>query len=629
MLYFEVKMKRISTILFVLTVLVLLAVVPAAAFAQSTADANRSLINPAAIVTVDNYIFVADNVDETNNQSAILCFDVTPSQPSYRYTYTTTQKIVNLAEVDGQLYVMYADSVEVFEVGATQLTKTKTLELENVVDFTFGYYGDRNGDDALPYYAADRVYALDDTSSLPMDSATENATACAVVDGQLYFVKDGNALKRLNLNVGEGIIPSFDSNDPLNKNGVSLAMTEILGIFSYKVNGETQLALFGENGAYTLQQISPEYFSARELIPASSNVTVKDMCYGAGKIFLLNSANEVEIYSYNTEKQQFERQPATIGTDTITIDGQLPTPVQFTGFTLASSKGYPTNIVYKTTDASTSISEIKTDYTGQFIILDFEGAEDLPFYYVLIGDKFGWVQKSDGVTLPQNDSRLTIVNTQISQDVTYKAKFTSLNTVFIYPLPLSDIEPSDTFQQSIANPQEAKLLQKFTENHADGTVTEWYRVEYGEGKTGFVSAGNVGQFHATGAPTSAEEVIGYKKINSSLFEAVKIYLTSDMEESEAICDEYGDVIKLYSGSQVVAVKEENNATFVEIRKNDGSTSYGWIPTDNLIGLHQITTNAIVGLSILGVALILTVVFVVLFVKRKKIRIKVEDDDIDD
>ena len=68
---------------------------------------------------------------------------------------------------------------------------------------------------------------------------------------------------------------------------------------------------------------------------------------------------------------------------------------------------------------------------------------------------------------------------------------------------------------------------------------------------------------------------------------------------------------------------------MEIRKNDGSTSYGWIPTDNLIGLHQITTNAIVGLSILGVALILTVVFVVLFVKRKKIRIKVEDDDIDD
>lgn len=618
-------MKRISTILFVLTVLVLLAVVPAAAFAQSAADANRSLINPAAIVTVVNYIFVADNVDETNNQSAVLCFDVTASQPSYRYTYTTTKKIVNLAEVDGQLYVMYADSVEVFEVGATQLTKTKTLELENVVDFTFGNY---DGAD-MPYYVSDRIYALRGTSSLPMDSATENATACAVVDGQLYFVKDGNALKRLNLNVGEGKNPSFDSNDPLNKNGVSLAMTEILGIFSYQVNGETQLALFGENGAFTLEQVSGGRYSAERTLINATNVTVKDMCYGAGKIFLLNSANEVEIYSYNTEKQQFERQPATIGTDTITIDGQLPTPTQFTGFTLASSKGYPTNIVYKTTDASTSISEIKTDYTGQFIILDFEGAEDLPFYYVLIGDKFGWVQKSDGVTLPQNDSRLTIVNTQISQDVTYKAKFTSLNTVFIYPLPLSDIEPGDTFQQSIANPQEAKLLQKFTENHADGTVTEWYRVEYGEGKTGFVSAGNVGQFHATGAPTSAEEVIGYKKINSSLFEAVKIYLTSDMEENEAICDEYGDVIKLYSGSQVVAVKEENNATFVEIRKNDGSTSYGWIPTDNLIGLHQITTNAIVGLSILGVALILTVVFVVLFVKRKKIRIKVEDDDIDD
>lgn len=113
---------------------------------------------------------------------------------------------------------MYADSVEVFEVGATQLTKTKTLELENVVDFTFGNY---DGAD-MPYYVSDRIYALRGTSSLPMDSATENATACAVVDGQLYFVKDGNALKRLNLNVGEGKNPSFDSNDPSTKTAFPL-----------------------------------------------------------------------------------------------------------------------------------------------------------------------------------------------------------------------------------------------------------------------------------------------------------------------------------------------------------------------------------------------------------------------
>lgn len=106
---------------------------------------------------------------------------------------------------------------------------------------------------------------------------------------------------------------------------------------------------------------------------------------------------------------------------------------------------------------------------------------------------------------------------------------------------------------------------------------------------------------------------------------MKIYLTKDMAEDEVIYNAQGEEIKLYSGTLLVAVREEGAATFVEIREKDGSVSYGWIPTDNLIGQHSMTTNAIVGLSVLAVAITLTIVFAVLFVKKKKAA-KQEDEE---
>ncbi len=600
-------MKKILILIFITALVFSLTLFGAGASALSAED-NRSLINPVAVAAAGDYVFVAYNVD-AGQQSAILCFDVSAT-PEYCYTHTVTKEIVNLAEVDGKLYVMYSDSVEIYAVGQA-LQLEETLAIHNALDFTFGNYESAD----VPYYAVEgeRMYALRNGAGTGLDTATEGAQQCLAQDDFLYFLKNGRVFR-----VDISATPQYNTDDPVNADGIVTA-TDVSGMFAY-TSDERHIALYGDNGAYVLEQTASGFAATRVLVSGSG---VKDMCFGSGKIFLLNGANEVEIFTYNAQDKRFVRSEDTIGTDTITIDRQLPT--QFTGFTLASSNGYPTNVVYKTTDADTSIAEIMTDYDGQFIILDFDGAEDVPFYYVLIGDKLGWIQKSDGITSPEEDPELTVYDTRISVDVTYKAKFTSLNTVYVYPLPLTDIDHCDSFSQTITEAQEVTLLQQFEETHSDGSVTKWYYVQYGEGKKGFVNSGNVGLFYADASTQQPVDVIGYKKINASLFEAVKIYLTKDMAEDEVIYNAQGEEIKLYSGTLLVAVREEGAATFVEIREKDGSVSYGWIPTNNLIGQHSMTTNAIVGLSVLAVAITLTIVFAVLFVKKKKAA-KQEDEE---
>ena len=95
-----------------------------------------------------------------------------------------------------------------------------------------------------------------------------------------------------------------------------------------------------------------------------------------------------------------------------------------------------------------------------------------------------------------------------------------------------------------------------------------------------------------------------------------------MTEYEVVYDANDNPLKLYSGNRVTVIKhdEEKNASFVLVMHNDGSKDYGWISTERLIGIHQITTNAIVGLSLLAFAIAITTVLLVVFLRRRK-RIK--------
>ncbi len=85
-----------------------------------------------------------------------------------------------------------------------------------------------------------------------------------------------------------------------------------------------------------------------------------------------------------------------------------------------------------------------------------------------------------------------------------------------------------------------------------------------------------------------QNVVGDKKINSTLFEAVKMYLSPELEESELVHDKDGNLIKLYSGDRVTVVLEQDGKSYIQVRKTDGTCSFGWVESNRLIGLHAIT-----------------------------------------
>ena len=103
-----------------------------------------------------------------------------------------------------------------------------------------------------------------------------------------------------------------------------------------------------------------------------------------------------------------------------------------------------------------------------------------------------------------------------------------------------------------------------------------------------------------------------------------MYLSPELEESELVHDKDGNLIKLYSGDRVTVVLEQDGKSYIQVRKTDGTCSFGWVESNRLIGLHAITSNAIVGLSLLAVAIALSSLLLIVFFKRKK-RIKANKD----
>ncbi len=631
-------MKKVFAILILLT-LAVLAVFPMAAFAEensgstNTDTTNLRLVNPVAICAVDNKLFIADNI--TENNSIVLCFDIA-NTPKYLFSTSVAKSIVNLSESNGKLVVVYADGVDKYEISDDKLTLnnegSQIANVAGIVDVTYGYvtwdnktpaeYYVNNG--SICFYAAGSVFSKYDVAP--------NALACLEFDGHVYFLcesDNGIVCKRFAESASY-----YNSDDAFNTNTTLELVPK--GILTCNVGDESKLVLYSDksfcymtnkndNSAFYFES-DKLLFNYSELTKQQNNVIV-DACSNGSKVFVLNDKNEVEIFSQTQTDDgwKFESETATIGTDTITLD-ILPQVESFNSYTLAKSKGYPTNIVYKTSDDDTSIQEVITNQTESFIILGFDGCEELSFYYVLVGNRFGWVKKSDGVSTASEDVNITIIDTKlIDETYTYNAKFLSPGEVFIFKLPITHLPNEsdtvspikDSFTQTLNTMQDVRILQKFTENNSVGTVVEWYFVEYGDGKNGFIQCGNVGKFYIS----SQEEGIPYlddMKINASLFEGVKIYRYATMTEEDESFDANGNVLKLRSGASVKAIEKNKAGTamYVEVTQ-DGHVYYGWIPIENVIDRHNITTNAAVGLCILAAASFCALVLLLLFKYRNK------------
>lgn len=597
-----------TSITYILVFLVAVAAILAAFLPCTTAcaaveSADNVFINPVAIATSCNTLFVADNVSD--GKSVILCYDVTNPQPKYTHSVKLDKSVLTLSPATNGLTVVFDDSIVTYDLTGGKLAPSEikaTITTEKyVVDVCEGPLEEQT----VTYYIADYLFAMDGGKEKNISGGKlSNARAVISVGDYVYYVAEGQ-LKRYN-----GTEREYETEDKFN-DGVKMPENFVpTGLFSYENGSSSYVAVYNKKAVYRVAQNSDNSYEAASAVLTSAN-NIVDVALASKGAYVLNDLNKVVYYAQ--EGDLFTEREITIGSDTIELD----TPNgNFTGFVLAQPLDYPTNIVYKTKNAN-SIAEIEKQYTGEYVILQYEGYEESRYYYVLVGDKYGWVKKSDGAETPELDDKIKVLGNGVEDNVNFVVKFNSLNAVYVYNMPIKNSDYADVFNQKATELKEAKLLQRFE----NGSET-WYYVQYqnaeGQTKKGFVPQGAVSKFSASSINVEYETIVGDRKINASLFSAVSLYLGSERKEGTEISNDNG-VVKLYSGQLVKVIKQEGDAALLQVLYGDGSCDYGWIDASRLIGIDDMTTNSTVGLIALGIALVLVCVLIGIFLRRRKLK----------
>lgn len=645
--------KLLITTLSILLVCALVAPFGVASAMEQTAI---YFFDPVSMVVVDNTLYVADKVD--NNKSVLWCFSVTETTHNYLARYEFDSSIVNLSSSNGQLFVLYADCIEVYTPVASstthQLGQAEVLSLPNAVDICHGIYSVFDITRDVLYYidASGLLHCYEPTTQ---SNDVLNATAfdtskpmsLVSLDQIMYVCANGTVslfqyqkMPTVDLDGTED--DQYVDFNVGSRNGITYFPDfTIQGIFFYEADNQFAIAVYNSNDLYKI-----EYNKADRCYTATNPLGSLDQRYGeiidvaqfnnqqANYLFVLNNDHTIVKYSLNADKI-YQPLPDSaeggniIGSDIVT---GLQIPTSFSGYTLAKPNGYPANIIYKTENSATSNDEIVSDFDGEYIILHYAGDHLAPYYYVLAylpnsngeyGYKYGWVIKSDELRdkmAPEEDSKIAVIDNSLDSALSYNAKFNSLNGVYIYDLPLSDSNQT-AFSQTATTMTDVNILQSFTENAADGSTKQWYYVSYATTNngvqhvhTGFVPAAQVSYITAVGANTSGP-IVGLMKINSSILSKVDVY---DVNGQPAL-DQNGNPISLYSGDlvNVISIDEQGKALVQIEDKHTGQYSYGYIDSTYLMGRMELSNNSILGLSVLGGALLLTLVFGVIFLRRRK------------
>lgn len=609
-------MKKFVGIAICLLLLVV-AVVPTVALASSTtAEADIIyFLNPTAIAVVDDYLFVADNIEE--GKSVILAFDVGGTTPEYKYTYEVEGNVTNLsAKNDTALYAVMPHLVVEYALTANkQLEVAKTFTVDNAiaVDFTYGI-ANKAGTTYTEYVLTSEHLRKNDDGTFDniTTTAINNTKACLPLDNYIYYLYQEKGLtvcKRYNGNN----VPDDDIFNTAN----GLGNHGSLGLFSWKGN----LALFNEtNVLYVIvNEVSCDTVNLIDEYDTATNGNICDVVANDSKLFVLNGNHKVEIYTY--QDGSFSA-PKVIGSEM--LNRSVPKVGDFTTYTLVRSKGYPTNIIFKTTDEATSVENLVEGVTDEYIVLGYNN-EDPNFYYVLYGDKFGWVRRSDGATTVQDDGNLEEISTAPSAEkASYDAFIPGMVPVYILPRESFATTPH---QESPTNRITVKVLQHFTEKKTDKTI-EWYLVEY-NGSRGFVKDEYLTKLPAK---SGGSTTVSYQRqINASLVEAVTVYTDRELT-TEYLLD--GETVKLRSGTIVTLVGMDGDWALIQFENSQNGYDYGYIQSNRLIGEHAVTTTTTVGFVLLAIALALAIGLVIYVTKSQKktapkqprAKEKVEDTD---
>ena len=566
------------------------AIVSTLAVAETNTTENIiHFMSPIALAMEDDMLYVADNVEA--GKGVIHSFDLSGNTPQYVSTIELKSQISNISVGNGVLYAMAGSKVYTIRLETDEVSElTLDKSLGKIIDAVVYK-------DTLMLFAETGL-SINGTSYAVQ--STSNPIACIASGEYLYYLygKNPNIARRLIKN-SDGIVGGL--NDTFNSALNWVNGFQALGMFAWD-NGE--VAIFGEHAIYKSVSAGAQY--NLDLLATFNDFSIKDAEISNDKLCVLTRNNQVKIFSKASDSLTGTEQ--TIGSDTLDQD----VPTEYTSFTLVKSKGYPTNIVFKTTGAY-SIEEIVTDAT-EYIVLGYLGDENSNYYYVLLGDKFGWVKKSETAnTVEEDTDRLEIIDTTVSDgNFTTSTKFVSMDAIYVSPLPRQSFyDNADTRQvytQSANDRIDVTVWQKFTEGQ-----TTWYYVSFeanGVTHKGFVLQSAIKEFKVTGS-TDGVNVIGQRKINSALFSTVKVY---DESMTGPAYGTNGKQIKpLSSGTKVILISEKDGVAFIQILKTG---EFGYVHTDELIGVNKVTTNAAVGTTLIVVAIALGVTLTVLFIRRK-------------
>ena len=588
--------------------------------AETTESHDIYLIDPTAVATVGNYLYIADNVD--GSQGVVMRFEIAANgQPTKDTTVLTTGKrIVGLSGSDiriteadgiiGTLYVIYADEAVLYDVSSDGTLTQNANTYTHITDATIGnktlvdvtvrlHTNDAKAiyvlyNDSIDLYVVDKDGKIE-TGSLPI----KNGKSLFYSEGYIYFISEVNNVS---------ICQRIGSLGLIDRTYTAPANIAPTGGFSFKTeDGQTAIpALYNSTEIEFMQTPATDKANFRTL-SGNSELTVIDIAATTATVFVLDSNKQVRVY---------------VKTTSDTVLQSFPTDqTKFTAYTLARSKGYPTNIVYRTTDTATSIAKVEDKFDGTFIVLDYDGSTSCPYYYVLIGNKFGWIKKTSASDTPQTDDKITVLSSKVNDTVDLKAKFSTLSNVYVYALPFGEAS-NFTYTQSANDMTEVDLLQTFKQTTDEGVVT-WYYTSFddkGTTRKGFVKQDDLGHFSVDPKSTIGLEVEKSNlKINATLFEAVTVYATADMTQGAELYNANG-IVKLYSGDRVFLVEksEDGRAAMICILHKDNAVDYGWIDANRLINVNSITANTLAGLSFLGGAIILGILLLVVFrIKKKK------------
>ena len=593
------------------------AIVPAAVFAadgtvnSDTAEDIIHFLNPTAITTIDGYLFIADRIEE--NRSAIIYFDVTGDSPVYIDTIMLDEVVTNISSdnVTSKLYVI-TDS-QVLEKDWTdkrELVDNTSYRLADYLPIDFAHVSSATS--YTEYYLTNnylRRFGKDITHTNATDKF-DRGIACYASDSYVYYiyVLEGVTLcKRYNT-----VTFSTENTDNFNT-GLKLPQMSPLGFFDW----ENDITVFDSKKIVSVAVPSTvgSNCTTNNILTYDGTNEILDVTSTSEKMFVLNNSNVVEIYKKNSSEAL--ELIATIGSDTLMQN----VPTVFTSFTLVKCKSYPSNIVFKTNGKNSveALEIIKDMENTTFIVLGYEGDSASKYYYVLLGNRFGWVKKSDNAESVDADDRLQVINTNVNNGgLTYKA--VSLNAVYVSPLPRQFFYDSVEYREVYAQEKNKKItvtevLQCFTEGN-----TNWYYITFkydGATHSGFVRDTDIKLTISSSVGESSPDVVEYK-VNSLLFSTVKVYNNGEpttMTEDNYAYNSDGKPIKLSSGSRVlvISIDREKGVAFVQI---DKTKDFGYIHVDRLIGVHQITTNATVGLILLAIAITLGTALTVVFLRRR-------------